>query len=353
MTIHVGILGGGNISGTHAQAASEIEGVKVAAVAGPNAEKVTRLAGRFGAAAYPDTEALLRHRPLDLVLIGSPSGLHAEQGIAAARAGLHVLVEKPIDVVTEKAEALVAECDRAPVKLGVFFQDRFSPDFARLKRAIDEGALGRPILASARVKWWRGAEYYGDSRWRGRLALDGGGALMNQGIHTIDLLLHLLGDVRRVWARAATALHRIESEDTLVATLEFASGALATYEATTAAYPGYPRQVEITGSEGTVVLVQDRVVRADLRTPRPDLMNTDEAAANPSASSPTISDVRGHKAAIEDLLLAIREDGRPRCDGREGLRSLVLVEALYRSAQTQAPVVLPAGPGRAASSSYA
>jgi len=317
----------------------------VAAVAGPNAEKVARLGARFGAAVYRDAEALLRHRPLDLVLVGSPSGLHAEQGIAAARAGLHVLVEKPIDVVREKAEALVAECDRAHVKLGVFFQDRFSPDFAALKRAIDDGALGQPILASARVKWWRGAEYYGDSRWRGRLALDGGGALMNQGIHTVDLLLHFLGDVRRVWARAATALHKIESEDTLVATLEFASGALGTYEATTAAFPGYPRQVEITGSEGTVVLAQDRVVRADLRRPRPELVGGD-AAANPSASSPTISDVRGHKAAIEDLLRAIREDGRPRCDGREGLRSLVLVEALYRSSRTQLPVTLLAGPDR-------
>jgi predicted dehydrogenase len=348
VTIHVGVLGGGNISATHAQAASEIEGVKIAAVGGPNPDKVARLAERFGAAVYRDADALLRHRPLDLVLIGSPSGLHAEQGIAAARQGLHVLVEKPIDVVTEKAERLVAECERARVKLGVFFQDRFSPDFAALKRAIDEGALGRPILASARVKWWRAEEYYADSRWRGRLALDGGGAVMNQGIHTIDLLLHLLGDVRRVWARAATALHRIESEDTLVATLEFASGALGTYEATTAAYPGYPRQVEITGSEGTVVLAQDRIVRADLRRPRPELAGG-AAAGNASASSPTISDVRGHKAAIEDLLRAIRENGEPRCNGREGLRSLALVEALYRSSQSQTPVTLPGGSARRAS----
>lgn len=340
MAIHVGILGGGNISGTHAQAASEIEGVTVAAVAGPNAEKVARLGERFGAAVYAETEALLRHRPLDVVLIGSPSGLHAEQGMAAARQGLHVLVEKPIDVVTERAAALVTECDRARVKLGVFFQDRFSPDFTALKRAIDEGALGRPLLASARVKWWRSTEYYAESRWRGNLALDGGGALMNQGIHTVDLLLWLLGDVRRVWARAATALHRIESEDTLVATLEFANGALATYEATTAAYPGYPRQVEISGSEGTVILAQDRILRADLRRPRPELVGR-EAAANPSASSPAISDVRGHKAALEDFLRAIREGGEPRCNGREGLRSLALVEALYRSWRTQAPVTLP------------
>ncbi len=339
MAIHVGILGGGNISETHARAASEIDGVKIAAVGGPNADKVRRLAEAYGAAAYGDAEALVRHRPLDVVLIGSPSGLHAEQGIAAARQGLHVLTEKPIDVTVAHAEELVAECEKAGRKLGVFFQDRFTPDFVALKRAMDAGALGRPLLASARVKWWRPPEYYSQSRWRGTPALDGGGALINQGIHTIDLLLWLLGAVRRVWARSATALHRIQAEDTLVATLEFAGGALATYEATTAAYPGYPRQVELTGSEGTVLIQQDRILRADLRTPHPDLAGS-EAGGNPSASSPVVSDVRGHKAALEDFLRTIRDGGEPRCSGREGVRSLVLVEALYRSARTQEPVRL-------------
>ncbi len=340
MTIHVGILGGGNISDTHARAASEIEGVAVVAVAGPNGEKVRRLAERHGAAAYASDESFLRHRPMDVVLIGSPSGLHAAQGIAAARQGLHVLTEKPIDVTVARAQELVEECEKAGRKLGVFFQDRFTPDFVALKRAVDEGALGRPLLASARVKWWRAPEYYAQSRWRGTPALDGGGALINQGIHTVDLLLWLLGDVRRVWARSATALHAIQAEDTLVATLEFASGALATYEATTAAYPGYPRQVEITGTEGTVVIEHDRLLRADLRTPRPDLAGS-EAGKTASASSPVVSDVRGHRAALEDFLRAIREGAEPRCNGREGLRSLVAVEALYRSARTQQPVSLP------------
>jgi predicted dehydrogenase len=337
--IHLGILGGGNISDTHARAAAQVEGAVVVAVAGANAGKVARLAERHGAAAYPDAEALLRHRPLDAVLIGSPSGLHAQQGIAAARQGIHVLVEKPLDVEARRADELIAECERARVKLGVFFQDRFAPDLVRLKRAVDAGAIGRPLLASARVRWWRPAEYYGESRWRGTLALDGGGALINQGIHTVDLLLWLLGEVRRAWARTATALHRIEAEDTIVATLEFASGALATFEATTAAYPGYPRRLELTGSEGTVLVEQDRILRADLRTPRPELVGS-EANANPSASSPAVSDVRGHRAALEDFLRAIRDDVEPACSGREGRRSLVLAEALYRSARSGAPVTL-------------
>jgi UDP-N-acetyl-2-amino-2-deoxyglucuronate dehydrogenase len=337
--VQVGLIGGGGISETHGRAASEIPGVRIAAVAGANSARVSALADRYGATAYPDVDALVRHRPLDAVLIGSPSGLHAEQGIAAARQGLHVLTEKPIDVSAERAGALIAECERARVTLGLFFQDRFAPAFVRLKQAIDEGALGRPILASARVKWWRPPEYYAGSRWRGTTALDGGGALINQGIHTVDLLLWLLGDVKRVFARAATARHEVEVEDTLVATLEFASGTLATLETTTAAFPGYARQVELTGTEGTIVLQQDRILAADLRTPRPELVG-EEASTNASAHSPMVSDTRGHRAALEDFLDAVRTGRAPRCNGREGRRSLVLVEALYRSARTAAPVDL-------------
>jgi UDP-N-acetyl-2-amino-2-deoxyglucuronate dehydrogenase len=338
--IHVGILGGGNISETHARAAQGTKGAEVVAVAGENEARVRALAGRYGATPYGKTADLLRHRPLDLVLIGSPPGRHAEQGIAAAREGLHVLVEKPVDVKVARADELIRACAEAGVKLGVFFQGRFAPDLERLKQAVDEGALGRPLLASARVKWWRPPEYYGQSRWRGNLALEGGGALLSQGIHTVDLLLWLLGDVSRVWGRAATALHRIEVEDTLVGTLEFRSGALCTLEATTAAYPGYPRQLELTGSEGTVAIEQDRLSRVDLRRPRPGLRPSAESDPDGSASSPVVADEGGHRAVLEDFLASIRENREPRCSGREGRRSLLVAEALYRSAREGAPVSL-------------
>src|SRR5215469_7399425 len=179
MTVHVGLVGGGNISETHARAASGIPRVVVEAVFGTNQKKVARLCAECGATAYFDFEKFLSHRPMDFVAIGSPSGLHAEQGIAAARRGLHVLTEKPLDISTDRADALIAATAEAGVKLGVFFQDRFKADLMRVKEWVEAGILGEMILADARVKWFRPASYYSGSRWRGTLRLDGGGALIN------------------------------------------------------------------------------------------------------------------------------------------------------------------------------
>jgi UDP-N-acetyl-2-amino-2-deoxyglucuronate dehydrogenase len=338
---HVGIIGGGGISETHARAASEIPGVEVVAFYGDNHQKVEHLSQRFGGTAFREFQSFLDHRPLDLVIIGSPSALHAEQGMAAARHGLHVLTEKPIDVTTAKAEALIKECEWAQVKLGVCFQDRVAPEIARLKQVVDDGRIGKPILVNGYVKWYRPPAYYRDSRWRGRRALDGGGALMNQGVHTVDLLLWLMGDVERVYARTVTALHEIEVEDTVVATLEFRNGAIGTLEAGTSIYPGYQRRVELTGAEGTIIMEHDRIVAADLRTPDPTLISPASNDSNASASSPIVSDVGGHRRLIEDFLQAIETDSRPVCDGREGRRSVAFIEAVYESSQTGLPVKIP------------
>lgn len=329
MTIRIGLIGGGNITDTHARAARAIPGVEIVAIYGTNVDKVRRLCHEHGGTPCSDFEAFLEHRPMDLVAIGSPSGLHATHGIAAARRGLHVLVEKPIDITTERADALIAETEKSGVKLGVFFQDRFKPDICRLKRLIDSGALGTPILADARVKWYRPPEYYAQSRWRGTLALDGGGALINQGVHTVDLLLWLFGDVVAVQARMATALHAIEAEDTLVALLEFANGALGVLQAATSAYPGYPRRLELTGTEGTLILEQDRLIGAHLRNSHPDLPGSGNSDQDERASSPVVSDARGHQAVLEDFIRAMGNNSRPACDGREARRSLALVEAIY------------------------
>jgi predicted dehydrogenase len=335
MITHIGLIGGGNISETHARACRAITGVKISAIYGTNSEKIAGLCREHCGTPYNNFDAFLSHRPMDIVIIGSPSGLHAEQGIAAARRGLHVLTEKPIDIATERADALIAATEKSGVKLGVLFQDRTKPHIHQLKGWLDQGILGRILFVDARVKWYRPPEYYANSRWRGTLALDGGGALINQGIHTIDLLLWLLGDVVRVQARTATLLHKIEAEDTAVATLEFASGALGIFHATTAAFPGYPRRVEITGTEGTVILEHDRIISAKLRsatdlTARLIESPTDE---NQNATSAAVSDFRGHQALLTDFLEAIRQNRAPLCDGREGRRSIALVESIYRASR--------------------
>jgi predicted dehydrogenase len=280
---------------------------------------------------------------MDIVAIGTPSALHADEGMAAAARGLHVLVEKPIDVTTARADALIAAADRAGVKLGVFFQDRLKPDVVTLKGLIDRGVLGAPVLASGHVKWYRSPEYYSGSRWRGRRALDGGGALINQAIHTLDLLLHLWGPIASVDARAATRLHDIEVEDTLVATMTFASGALGIFEGSTAVYPGYPRRLELTGSNGTAIVDHDSLVTLDLTANVRDASVTVEpktAEAAQNAASPTVSDATPHRRVLEDFISAIRDGRTPACDGREGRRSVAVVEAIYTSAREGRPVTI-------------
>lgn len=340
MIHRVGIIGGGNISQTHVRAAQAVAGVEVVAIYGQARERVHQLADECGARAYDDLNSFFEREQLDVVLIGSPSGLHAAHGIEAARRGIHVLVEKPLDISTARADELIAECERNGVQLGVFFQDRATPDFARLKERIERGEVGRLLLASGRVKWYRPPEYYARSRWRGTRALDGGGALINQAIHTVDLLLWLVGPVARVQARAATLLHDIEVEDTLVATLEFTSGALGTLEAATSVYPGYPRRVELTGDQGTVIIEQNRVVAAHLRSGGGDWTADERTTERESAASPVVADASGHRRVLEDFLRAVETGGQPLCDGREGRRSLELVEALYLAARTAQPVSL-------------
>jgi len=340
MTIHIGLTGGGNITHTHARAVRAIPGAEISAIYGTRSDRVRKLCDEFGGTAYENLDAFLSHQPLDMVILGSPSGVHASEGIAAAARGLHVLTEKPVDVSTTRVDALIAAADQARVKLGVLFQDRMKPGIAKLKEFVDGGAIGKPLFVEARVKWFRPEEYYSQSHWRGTFALDGGGALINQAVHTVDLLLWVLGDVQRVQARTATALHKIEAEDTVAVILEFANGATGLLHATTAAYPGYPRRVEISGTNGTVILEHDRLIAADLREAKGTGLGNTSGDANQSASTAVVSDFSGHQALIEDFMEAIRRNRKPACDGVEGRRSVALIEAIYRAARDCCTVAL-------------
>jgi UDP-N-acetyl-2-amino-2-deoxyglucuronate dehydrogenase len=330
--VNVGVIGAGNISGTHARAAVAA-GLRIAGVYGENQEKARQLADRHGASAFTTLDALLAHQALDLVMIGSPSGRHAEHAIAAARTGRHVLVEKPLDISTARVDQLIEEATRARVTVGVFFQDRLKPEIVEMKRRIDAGEIGVPLLATGEVKWFRPRDYYSSSRWRGTWALDGGGALMNQGIHTVDLMLYLLGPVAAVSGLTATRFHNIEAEDTATALLEFVNGAQGTIDVTTAAASGSPRRLLIAGSDGSLLLEGDRLIETtDGPTAPPPMLE--------NAASPVVTDVSNHLRIIEDFIDAIRRRRAPVCDGVEGRRSVAVVEAIYRSAREQRRVAV-------------
>jgi UDP-N-acetyl-2-amino-2-deoxyglucuronate dehydrogenase len=332
--VRIGLIGAGNISATHALAIDDIAGATVAAVYGPTLAHAAALAGPRGATPYDALEALLDGEHLDMVAIGTPSGLHGAHGSAAARRGIHVLVEKPIEITTARTDTLVAEACRAGVTLGVIFQDRVKPDVRAFKSLVDDRALGQPLLVRAQVPWWRPPEYYQQSRWRGTWALDGGGALMNQGIHTVDLLLWLCGPVTRVFGKTATQFHDIEVEDTAVAVLEFENGAIGTLEATTCAYPGRPRRIEISGSQGTAILEGDRWLERDGQEGR----EGHDRPLPQNVASPVVSDVSAHRDVIVDFIQAFQQGTTPSCDGREGRRSVQLIEAIYESSRMAKPI---------------
>jgi predicted dehydrogenase len=336
--IGFGVAGCGLIGKVQSEAIQSIAGARLLAVCGRDAARTADFAARFGATGYTDYDAFLRHPGLQVVNVCTPSGLHAEQGIRAAEAGKHVLVEKPIEISLERADALIAACDRTKVKLGVIFQSRFLPAARRMKQAIDEGRLGRLMLGDAIVKWYRAPEYYGDGSWHGTMALDGGGALINQAIHTVDLLQWMMGPVESAFAmKSALRYPHIEAEDTLVGSLRFRNGALGVVQAATSAKPGFKRRVEISGERGTVILDGDAIGCWAIEGE--EAVTGGEQITDGSANPAAISN-EGHRRQIEDLMQAVREDRAPMIDGREGRRSLEVVAALYESSTLGAAVQL-------------
>ena len=328
--IGFGIVSGGMIGKVHAEAINAIPGAAVVAVWSRDAMRGLDLAAKYNATSYTDYAQFLAHPGLDIVNICSPSGLHLEHGRAAAEAGKHVLVEKPIEITLDRADALIAACEAAGVKLGVIFQSRFLPMVQQMQAAIAAGKLGRLILGDAYVKWYRAPEYYANS-WHGTKALDGGGALINQAIHTIDLLRWMMGPVQSAFAmKQALRYPQIESEDTLIGNLQFANGALGAVVATTSVKPGFKRRLEISGERGTIILDGDAIsvwdIEGESSEPGAAEQITD-GSSNPAAIS-----TEGHRLQIEDMLHAVIENREPIINGHEGRKSLEVVAALYAAA---------------------
>jgi predicted dehydrogenase len=347
MTVGFGIIGCGMISNFHAKAIDEIPGAKLIGCFDQVPASADRLAGATGCAAYPDIDAMLANPAIQIVTIGTPSGAHLEPAIAAARAGKHLIIEKPLEITLKRCDQIISACQKAGVVVSTIFPSRFHDTSVELKKAVERGRFGRLTLGDAYVKWFRTQQYYDSGAWRGTWELDGGGALMNQAIHSVDLLLWLMGPVVEVQAQSALLAHqRIAVEDAVVATLRFASGALGVIEASTAVYPGYLKRIEIHGSEGSAVMEEEDFVKWEFaKKTKQDAAIEEQMAAKHStgggAADPAAIGHHGHARQFRDVLRAIRKGTSPLIDGAEGRRSVEVILAVYKSAELGRAVQLP------------
>lgn len=341
--IRFAIVGTGNIANFHAQAIELVPTAQLVAVHSRRVQPGQEFAQKYNAEFVPDYDALLAREDIDAICITTPSGTHTELGVAAARAGKHVLTEKPLDITPERIDELVKVCADNNVQLGGIFQARFGKGALALKEAMEAGRFGQLAWASAYVPWYRSEEYYKSAGWRGTWDLDGGGALMNQSIHAIDLLLWLAGDWDEVSARCTNALHNeLEVEDTAMAWVKFKNGALGVIQGSTACYPGELKRVELKGSTGSATMVDDMPTLWDFKDAQPQDEEVrawaNQAQIGGGAADPMAISTEGHRAQIEDFANAIREGREPAIPGRDGRKAVELICAIYRSSRENAIV---------------
>lgn len=343
------IVGCGMIARFHARAILEIPDARIAALVSRSPANGAALIAETKIPACPvfdSLDAALASPAVDAVIITTPSGNHREPAILAANAGKHVVVEKPLEITPARCDDIIQACDRNRVKLCTIFPSRFADSSVVLKQAVSAGRFGRMTLGETACKWWRSQAYYDEGGWKGTQVLDGGGALMNQAIHSVDLLLWMMGDAVQVSGFATTLAHeRIEVEDTAVAVVRFASGALGVIQATTSVHPGYPKSIAIHGDKGSAVVEQEDVLRWDFTpaVPGDDDVKTRFAAkvgASGGAADPKAISHEGHRRQLADFAQAIREHRDPAVDGREGRKAVELICAVYESNRTGRTVTI-------------
>jgi predicted dehydrogenase len=343
------IVGCGTIARFHVRALQEIPAARVAALVSRSAESAQKLIRETRLPPCPifhAVEQAVRAPGVDAVVVTTPSGAHRAPALAAAAAGKHVVVEKPLEITGPRCQEIIDACDRAGVKLCTIFPSRFGDANVALRAAVAAGKFGRLTLGETACKWWRAQAYYDEGGWKGTRALDGGGALMNQAIHNVDLLLWVMGRATHVSGFTATLAHdRIEVEDTAVAVIRFAGGALGVIQAATSVSPGYPKTIAVHGDRGSAVIEQDDVLRWDF-TPDTDADRAvrERFAARTGGSGgsadPKAIGHEGHRRQLADFVDAIRADRPPQVDGREGKKPVDLICAIYESARTGRTVAL-------------
>jgi len=352
--VRYGIVGTGMIARFHARAIAAVPDARLTVVFDKVPERAKAFADEHGVDFETDFDAFLARTDVDAVTVTTPSGARVEVAVPAARAGKHVLCEKPIEVTPERADRIINACALNGVILGCVFQSRTWTNVKHIKAAVEAGRFGRLVMANVQLPWYRSQEYYDSAEWRGTWRLDGGGALMNQSVHIIDLLIHFCGRPASACAFTDVMSHRnIQVEDVAAAAVRFENGCLATISATTACNPGFERRLELCGERGSVVLVNDRLERWSFidQTEEDDQILADgrqsDELPDGGAGDPKAISFEGHRRQIADLTAAILEGRDPIIPGTEGRRSVELICGIYDSARMNRPYLFPEddGPG--------
>lgn len=325
--IRFGILGCGMIADFHAAAIGALENAQLVGVADASCKKAEQFADKYAVKAYTDYEDMLQDACIDAVCICTPNGYHAENAITALQAKKHVVLEKPMAIHTADAQRIIKACKENDRLLTVVSQLRFSEDVGRVKQLLAENAFGKLVFCNLSMKYWRDPAYYAAGVWKGTKALDGGGALMNQGIHGVDLLLYIAGDAKVLGAKTQTVFHDIEVEDTAVAMLEFENGCVGTLEASTCAYPGFERVIEITGSEGCAILRENTLTK--LIVHGETVIDRENVTLAGTASDPAAMSHSLHAMQIDNFIQAIYGQEELLMDCRQGQRAVKLIEEIY------------------------
>ncbi len=332
---NIGIIGAGMVADFHARSIQSLPNTKLAGICDNGSGRAKALAEKYNAPFFPDYHSMLRSNDIDIVTIVTPSGTHMEPAIEAAENGKHVLCEKPLDISLERIDAMIAAHKKAGTYLGGIFNYRFTDAVQLLKKAVDEGRFGIITHVLVEVPWWRDDKYYSNS-WRGSWKVDGGGALMNQSIHMIDMLQYLAGPIERLHAYTATLGHKIEAEDTATAILTLKNKALGTIYGSTASFPGQSRKITITGTKGTATM-EDNTIKlwqfAEKKEGDDTILQFTGNAMASGASDPSSIPFELHARNIEAFIKALDENRSFEINGEEARKAVEIVLAIYEAAR--------------------
>lgn len=336
-TWNFGIIGSGLIADFHAKAIQSLGNAKLVGICGRSIEKAKKLTDKYNCEPYDDYKKMVSNPDIDIIAIATPSGFHTEPAVEAAKYGKHVICEKPLDISLERIDRMVEAHEQVGTRLGGIFNFRYHDSVKVLKEAIEKGRFGKITYAAVHVPWWRNESYFQNS-WHGTLEMDGGGALMNQSIHMIDMLQYLMGPVKSLQAYTSTLVHDVEAEDTAAAVLQFANQALGVIYGTTASWPGQFRRFEITGSKGTVIQVENSFTvwqfADEAEEDKEILRKYGQIEGGGGVSDPAAIQFEPHARNFAAFIDAI-ENNRPfEIDGYEARKSVELVLAIYKAAKT-------------------